>query len=48
MFYSQSLEVLNPAKAIREALEDDMLEPTKHKELGSDNRLREMRKESGE
>ena len=32
MFYSQSLEVLNPAKAIREALEDDCVEPRKHKE----------------
>lgn len=31
-----------------EVVEDDMLEPTKHKELGSDTRLREMRKESGE
>lgn len=32
MFYSQSLEVLNLAKAIREALEDDCVEPRKHKE----------------
>lgn len=29
-------------------VEDDMLEPTKHKELGSDTRPREMRKESRE
>ena len=29
MFYSQSLEVLNLAKAIREALEDDCVEPRK-------------------
>lgn len=32
MFYSQSLEVLNPAKALRDALEDDCVEPRKHKE----------------
>ena len=31
-----------------EVVEDDMLEPTKHKELGSDTRPREMRKESRE
>ena len=35
MFYSQSLEVLNPAKAIREALEDDMPETAKHKETNA-------------
>lgn len=42
----------NPHEAARlmgfEVVEDDMLEPTKHKELGSDTRPREMRKESRE
>lgn len=42
----------NPYEAARlmgfEVVEDDMLEPTKHKELGSDTRPREMRKESRE
>jgi hypothetical protein len=35
MFYSQSLEVLNPAKALRDALEDDMPETAKHKETNA-------------
>ena len=44
--------VEHPHEAARlmgfEVVEDDMLEPTKHKELGSDTRPREMRKESRE
>ena len=31
-----------------EVVEDDMWEPTRHKELGSDTRPREMRKECSE